>query len=189
MQYINFPGVLRYRCLLPTGTLAAFERLSGQEWHDVAVAGATVLERGRVVRVDAVQIGLHPSVVLRALPVDIAAKLEVFGLAADSLEDRDQPPASYMHQTFVPLPGLNHAVTKQRHKLAVIGRRFSAEAWIRVGVADVVIEDVLVIESESGRALFVAADHGQPGTLILSTDWHEIPAADAEVAYVRPILS
>lgn len=167
---------ITYHANISVGSRLALERLSWGEWSGILVAGAAPTDAVTSFRVDAVRVLAEPTVLIRALPLDIVPKLESFVLRAD-LVDRDR-------ETTGMFENIERWITpfwQTKHQLFIGTRRLATPDWQEDGIRDLVSEDILLIRGPASKQLFIIADEEQPGSLLVSSEWDSLPSAGREL--------
>ncbi len=103
---------------------------------------------------------------IQAEPVDLAPKVEVFRLSAREIyvaeeKDRYKLRAESADELLAAFVGVGS-------RLSVIARRHTASDWQGAGIAEVVVEDVIVVRDASGQQAYITADSAEPGAIRLS---------------------
>ena len=172
---------------MPPRSVDLLHAVAHDEWQGVHVARPIAQLRNLRLRTAAVRICGRVNIVVTAYPVDIAPKLEAFRVHVSLEPPAGEIDARFKPAVYEPAGEVLSAFSRGASKIMLGARRHEVPTWASSHVGRLLVEDLLVLQDQSGQRAFVVPDDDQPGTLIITRDKDELPVPDADLITLRLI--
>lgn len=169
---------LRYVVGLPTDEMSSLERMARDEWSSFDLTGQVVRVGALSVRASGLLVRGVRTWLVQAASVDVARKIELFRLDVREWTAPEEAVRGWQQLAIQPSGELLAGLVGSYHQVLLGTHRHSTPAWEEVGVASVLVEDLLLLKDQSGQQAAVQPDCDQPGTVLISRATETERAAD-----------
>lgn len=172
-----------YLCAVTASTLANLELMALDSWSAVDMLRPVQRPSLASARTGRVRVRGGAEFVITSEPVELTKKLEVFRLgvrAPDFSADKRFRPPSYEESNE-----MWSAFLGRHHHLYLLRRRVAVDA--PAGIGSVEVDDVAMFRDPSGQRLYIAADTGQPGAIVVCRQPEDLPNPGSEVVRIRAL--
>lgn len=181
-------GAHRLHFQLSVSSLGVLEDLAKQEWTKIELVSPGVRREGMRAVANEIRIHGDRAVSIGAIGVDVGKRLEAFSIQADYGENGPAWASKLRPPPAEDAGELVSAFLGRGHRILVGTRLHRFPATDGGQDLEVSLEDVLIFRDASGRQAFIAPDQEQPGLIVLTRAYEDVPLGELAIEQVRGLL-
>lgn len=145
--------------------LLTLEEMSRGPWRDLELREPVMSTGPLDVRASCLRVKGDREWIIEVEPIDLAPKIEVFRLRVSDAPGMPAGLERAAKERWRNAGELLAAFVSRHRRIAIGTRQYTAPDWQRIGISEVLVEDVLVLRDGSGQQAVLTPDTDQPGSL------------------------